>query len=1059
MSDPPRLYGRGAELRATAAVTASPGTAGTGAGAVIVLTGAPGLGRTALLDHAARAFRGGPVLRVQSARSETRPPYGGVRAVRCAAAALRNGRNGRNGPPGAVPAAPPGPGVLLDLLRDTAADSPLLVCVDDVHLWDAASRAALGYAARRLHTAGPVSLLLTVAGHRAADPHLAGLPSLRLGPLPDADAGALLDELTGGRTDRTVRAELLDAAEGNPALLHALVGRLSAAELSGERALPWPLVDGEVVRGLVDDGPDGPVAGHRDLLLVAAAAQRPDPGGDGAHAELVFRALSLTRVASSGPPGDELPARQVPGVLVPDGDRLCFTGTLLREAVYLGARPDRRRAAHAALARAAQAHGDRLTALVHRALAVPGPAPLLADELAAVAEDPREPASPRRRAAALARAAELTPDAAARAQRRTAAAGHALHAGRPATARRLLTAARADPAPDTVRGHAELLHGLLELSDGDVLDAHESLLCAGTLLAVRHPAQARAARLAASDAAWAAGDMTACLTALAADAPTAVRAAMGTGRGERDPGDAGSDAAEDYRLGMQALLEQRYDQAVRPLRRVVERAADRGDPEALLRSAAAALLVGDVSAGCRAGARALAEARARGPASLVPRALEYLAYAELRAGRHARARAHAEEGLRAAHHCGQRNSAAHHRAVLALAASIEGEAALVAEQAEAALHTARRHGLTQAATLAEWALGRADLGRGRPAEAAARLGPLVGAGTRHGHFGVRMLAMPCQVEAAVLAGRPEEAGPVVEEFALWAQFGADPQAPAQLARCRALLAPPDRADALYLDALAAHDAVGGDFEQARTRLLYGKWLRRRRRLREARDRLTEALVAFERCGAGAWAGQARGELRATGAAPAGEGRVRLTGAGATLGERYEGMSADTVSMVLAVASFASLAGVLVCGLAVPRCGRTPLIVAFIVVEGLAKLVIAAVPWWVSFVASAVIWQVSFMALLVLVLSVAASADSSGRWVAAATGALAIGTALGPAPSGWVLDTWGAPAFGVILAVATAVAAVPLLRATRAASDRGAKVPVPHLPESVPGTSGPGGVRP
>ncbi|WP_320783799.1 helix-turn-helix transcriptional regulator, partial [Streptomyces sp. CRN 30] len=230
----------------------------------------------------------------------------------------------------------------------------------------------------------------------------------------------------------------------------------------------------------------------------------------------------------------------------------------------------------------------------------------------------------------------------------------------------------------------------------------------------------------------------------------------------------------------------------------------------------------------------------------------------------------------AAHHCGLRNSAAHHRAVLALAASIEGEAALVTEQAEAALGTARRHGLTQAATLAEWALGRTDLGRGRPAEAAARLGPLVGAGTRHGHFAVRMLAMPCYVEAAALAGRPREAHAVVAEFALWARFGADPQAPAQLARCRALLAPQDRAEAHYRDALARHRAVGGDFEQARTQLLYAKWLRRRRRLREARDRLTEALVAFERCGAGAWAGQARGELRATGAAPAGESAGALS---------------------------------------------------------------------------------------------------------------------------------------------------------------------------------------
>ncbi|MFD0431688.1 helix-turn-helix transcriptional regulator [Streptomyces zhihengii] len=47
------------------------------------------------------------------------------------------------------------------------------------------------------------------------------------------------------------------------------------------------------------------------------------------------------------------------------------------------------------------------------------------------------------------------------------------------------------------------------------------------------------------------------------------------------------------------------------------------------------------------------------------------------------------------------------------------------------------------------------------------------------------------------------------------------------------------------------------------------WLRRRRRLREARGRLRDALCAFERCGARVWADQTRAELRATGGATGG----------------------------------------------------------------------------------------------------------------------------------------------------------------------------------------------
>ncbi|MCE0444749.1 hypothetical protein LT493_03895 [Streptomyces tricolor] len=95
------------------------------------------------------------------------------------------------------------------------------------------------------------------------------------------------------------------------------------------------------------------------------------------------------------------------------------------------------------------------------------------------------------------------------------------------------------------------------------------------------------------------------------------------------------------------------------------------------------------------------------------RALEYLATANSgRAG--TRWRTHAEEGLRSAYRTGQRNTAAHHHAVLALAASIEGEAQTVAEHVTAALATARRHGLAQAAALAQWC-GRPGGSGPRPA--------------------------------------------------------------------------------------------------------------------------------------------------------------------------------------------------------------------------------------------------------------------------------------------------------------------------------------------------------
>ncbi|MFD5377659.1 LuxR C-terminal-related transcriptional regulator [Streptomyces griseoincarnatus] len=954
-------------------------------GGVRVVTGEPGCGRTTFLDHAARLFRAGP-----------------VRYVRA---------DGAHG---------------LDKALQTAG--PLLVCVDDADLWDAPSRAALARTATRIReTAVRTTLLLSVAGHRPPPPELADLPVLRLGPLTPGDAALLIRERADSAVDPAVQEELITAAEGNPALLLALVRRLSPAQLGGRRSLPRPTADGEVLADVAGDRlPDDPGG----LLLTTAAAARAT-GEEYADAALVLRAAHAAVTAP------------LPDLLTRGEGRLRFRSGLMARAVYATASPEDRRAAHLSLAEAATDREDLLP-LLHRAWAVGAPAPAVAASLAAAATDPSSTAPPALRRRALARAADLTPDQAERARRHLAAAEQALLAGHAADALRLLDRARGRSAPASVRGGAELLRGAVLLADGPVEDARESFLLAADLLPP--PAAARAT-LGAADAAWSAGDPTACLSALApthtpptlplAEAcvrvprstptpspptptppavsactcrptpaavkvpgpPDAVSRAVGdvsrrcgqscllqhpdglggpaarvgvtaprtacalstdsraggalstdsrvggalstdsrvggalstdsraggapptdsqpsgvvpptdlqpSGALPMDSRSSGAlptdsrssgvpptdlqpsgalptdsqpsgapptmsppdgDPSRDHRDGMRAVLLARFDLAATPLRRVVDNGLHGSDPDHLLRSAAAALMLGDVTSARRAGARALAAARTTGSAALEPRALEYLAYAELRAGRHQLARTHAEEGLRAAERTGQRNTAAHHHAVLALAASIEGEADLVAEHAEAALRTARRHGLAQAATLAHWAVARADLGAGRPREAAQRLGPLVRPGARRGHFAVWMLAVPCFVEAAASAGRPQHAEAVVEDFVLWAACGADPQAPSQLLRCRALLAGPDTADELYLRALDRHDDTAGDFERARSELLYGKWLRRRRRLREARARLEEARLGFERCGAPLWAQQAAAELRAGGATP------------------------------------------------------------------------------------------------------------------------------------------------------------------------------------------------
>ncbi|NEY36300.1 LuxR family transcriptional regulator [Streptomyces sp. PRKS01-65] len=829
----------------------------------LLLTGEPGLGRTSLLRWAAGSFTAGTVLHLTAGPGRPAAAPSGSACAR-----ITDGT---------------GAGALLDLLRSAAADRPLLVCADDAHRWSAPARAALGAAAARLDAAGRVGLLVTAAGFRAVDPEFARLPLVRLDPLGPSQAAALLDEATDGAADPAVRDELLAEAEGNPALLLALLHRLSSAELHGRSPLPRPPADAATLARVAGEALTRTDPDSRDLLLTVAAAVRASDGTD-ADAAVVLGALGRLRPAAPAPALEPPPEP----LALTDG-RLGFHSDLVRRAVYAGAEPGLRRAAHRALARELEAAGQRLPALLHGAWALAGPAPAPAARLADGAADPAEAASHRLRSLAYTRAAELTADPPLRAARYTAAAEQALLEGRPDRARPLLAGARAAAVPAAVRGRAELVRGLTELRDGPVGDAHQSLLLAASLLAADDPGQAATATLAAADAAWAAGDLAACLAALGhertglagdtGDRPAAVPGASpaeGSPGGTRPP-----DPVHHHRLGLRAVLEGNLARAAGPLGHLVGRAHADHRPDVLLRSAAAALLLGDVDAARRAGARALAAARGLGSAALVPQALEYLAYAELRAGCHAQARAHAEEGLRAARRTGQRNAAAHHHAVLALAASIEEEPDAAERHVAAALATARRHGLVQAATLAEWAAARIDLGRGRPLDAADRLGLLVLPGPRRGHFAVWRLAVPCFVEAAVLAGRHQDARTVLEDFAEWAAFGADPQADAQLARCRALLAPPDRADGLYRRALALHDdtagaAGGGDFERARTALLYGKWLRRRRRPREARDRLGTALAGFDRCGAGVWAQQTRGELRALGAASRGTDAGALT---------------------------------------------------------------------------------------------------------------------------------------------------------------------------------------
>jgi DNA-binding CsgD family transcriptional regulator len=95
---------------------------------------------------------------------------------------------------------------------------------------------------------------------------------------------------------------------------------------------------------------------------------------------------------------------------------------------------------------------------------------------------------------------------------------------------------------------------------------------------------------------------------------------------------------------------------------------------------------------------------------------------------------------------------------------------------------------------------------------------------------------------------------------------AEPALGQLIARARGILAGPDAAEAHFDKALSDPAGNQWPFERAQLRLDHAEWLRRRRRINDAKPILTEALGTFRRLGARSWEQRADAELRACGVA-------------------------------------------------------------------------------------------------------------------------------------------------------------------------------------------------
>lgn len=120
------------------------------------------------------------------------------------------------------------------------------------------------------------------------------------------------------------------------------------------------------------------------------------------------------------------------------------------------------------------------------------------------------------------------------------------------------------------------------------------------------------------------------------------------------------------------------------------------------------------------------------------------------------------------------------------------------------------------------------------------------------------------IEAAVRCDRRELAETTLERLSERARASGTDWALGLEARSRALLAEGPAADRLYVEAIERLARGRLAPYLARAQLVYGEWLRREKRRRDAREQLRAAHETFTRIGADAFAERSRRELEATG---------------------------------------------------------------------------------------------------------------------------------------------------------------------------------------------------
>lgn len=815
--------------------------------AVLVITGEPGVGKSALLEDARDQASGMFILSGCGVELEANLPFAALHQIvrpvlghleslpQPQAAALS----------GALGLAAGGSDrflvslAVLSLLAEVAERGPLLCLVDDAQWLDDASADALVFVARRLDAEG-IAMLFAAREGEIRSFEAPGLPELHLGGLDQATAAALVDRNVGVALSSEVRDRLVAETGGNPLALLELSPTLSDAQLSGAETVFAPMpVSARVERAFLARV-DRLSEETQTLLLVAAA----DDTGE--------LATVLRAAAQLGATSEALDSAEQAGLAHVRGTRLELRHPLVRSAVYQAAPVSKRRAAHRALASVLDGEVDADRRAWHRAAATVEPDPSVIEGLEEAAQRARQRSGFAAASLAFERAAALTPDEEQRARRLTSAAENAWLAGRIERTLMLLEGARPLVSEPILRADIDRFLGLIEMTRGVPSDACRLLLRAAKEVAPSDGERALQLLNLAGLAAAYAGDVAAAIAiadvarGIEVEEPPFARmlAQLLIGLGDHAQGDF-ADGASRLRIALELAEELDEDEAS-------------AQPVALLFAGRAALYLGDDQAAYRTHHEAAARARASGALTIVTQILPRLATAEIWAGRLPSAAANAREGLQLAREIGQHDLVAQQLVLLAVIAALRGSEDECRSLAAESRDLASARGLGIVAEFGQWALALLELGLGRAEEA-----------LRHGREIANTMVVFWgaldRIEAAIRAGESETAREWLDGFEQWSDSSAAAWTRAVALHCRALLSDDEgEARALFSAALEAHGEASRPFERARSELAFGELLRRARHRVEAREHLRAALDGFEGLGAIMWAERARVELRASG---------------------------------------------------------------------------------------------------------------------------------------------------------------------------------------------------